>query len=68
MLFGINFLLILKYILCAGIVVGIILAPAWIARQNGKAKYEMMMVRMGSWVFGWTGIGWLLALIWGIRK
>jgi hypothetical protein len=67
-LLNLDFILIAKYILCAIIVISIILVPAWLARQNGKEKYDMMMIRMASWVLGWTGIGWLLALIWGVRK
>ncbi|MDR0741831.1 MAG: superinfection immunity protein [Rickettsiales bacterium] len=61
-------MLILKYAAGAAIIVGIFLAPAWLARINGKAKYDMMVIRMASWAFGWTGIGWLLALFWSVRK
>jgi hypothetical protein len=67
-LLGINLLLILKYALCAAIAVGIILAPAWLARLNGKGKYDMLLVRISSWLFGWTGIGWLYALFISVRK
>ncbi|MDR1337777.1 MAG: superinfection immunity protein [Rickettsiales bacterium] len=61
-------MIILKYIICSAIVVGVMLAPAYLARVNGKAKCDMMIIRMSSWVFGWTVIGWLLALFWSIRK
>jgi hypothetical protein len=67
-LLGINILLILKYALCVAIMVGIILAPAWLARVNGKGKYDMLLVRISSWLFGWTGIGWLYALFLSVRK
>lgn len=63
-----DILLIVKYILCIIILIGIILAPAWLARQNGKEKPDMHAVRLGSWVFGWSIIGWLWSLFWAIRK
>ncbi len=63
-----NILLILKYAVCGAIVIGIMLAPAWLARQNGKDKYANLMIRTASWLFGWTGIGWLVALFWAVKK
>ena len=61
-------ILIAKYIFATAAVVGVILAPAWLAAKNGKGKIDALRVRVASWVFGWTGIGWLLALFWAIRK
>lgn len=60
--------MVLKYIAAITIVVAIILAPAWLARQTKKSKYDMLLIRLASWVFGWTGIGWLWALFWAIKK
>lgn len=63
-----NILLITKYIAAFAIVAVIILAPAWIARQTAKGKQDMILVRLGSWIFGWSGIGWLWALFWATKK
>jgi len=62
------FLLVGKYAICVLLLLGVILAPSWIARQNGKGKPQMHAVRLGSWVFGWSIIGWLWALYWAVRK
>jgi hypothetical protein len=61
-------LLFAKYAVCVLILIAIILAPAWIARQNGKGKPDMHAVRLGSWVFGWSIIGWLWSVFWATRK
>lgn len=61
-------LLIIKYVLAALIVIGVVLAPAWLARQTGKNKQDMILVRLASWIFGWTGIGWLWSLFWSSKK
>ena len=63
-----EFLLVIKYIVSIAIVLAIILAPAWLARQNGRSKNDMILVRLGSWLFLWTGIGWLWALFWSSKK
>ena len=55
-------ILIIKYILGASIFIGIICAPAWIARQADKGKQDMYLVRLGSWLFCWSVIGWFYAL------
>ena len=68
MLENINFLLILKYALAVLLAIGVFMAPAWIARQNGRGKPDMHAVRLGSWIFGWSIIGWLWALFWATRK
>lgn len=65
---GTDILLAIKYAICIIIVFAIIMAPAWIARQNGKGKPKMHAVRLGSWIFGWSIIGWLWALFWATRK
>jgi hypothetical protein len=59
---------ILKYALCAAILAGVYMAPAWLARQNGKNGYNMLLVRVSGWFFGWTGVGWLWALYLAVRK
>ncbi len=61
-------ILYVKYVLCILITIGIFMAPAWVARQNGKGKPDMHAVRLGSWVFGWSIVGWLWSLFWAVRK
>lgn len=63
-----DILLSLKYAAAAVVLVVIILAPAWLARQTKKDKWDMGMVRIASWLFGWTGVGWLWALWIAVRK
>ena len=59
---------IVKYIIAVGVILCVALAPAYLATKNGKGKYDVMRIRAASWLFGWTGIGWLVALFWAIRK
>jgi hypothetical protein len=61
-------ILTVKYIVAAACLVLIILAPSYLAAQTKKGKADAMRVRVASWLFGWTGVGWLLALIWAIKK
>ena len=61
-------ILTIKYIVAVGVLVVIILSPAYLAAKTGKAKAVAMRIRVASWVFGWTGIGWLLALFWAVKK
>lgn len=58
----------IKYVASIAIVLAIVLAPAWLARQNARAKNDMILVRLGSWLFLWTGVGWLWALFWSAKK
>ena len=61
-------ILTVKYIVAAMVLVLIILAPSYLAAQTKKDKYSAMRIRVASWLFGWTGVGWLLALIWATKK
>ncbi|MBO4480828.1 MAG: superinfection immunity protein [Alphaproteobacteria bacterium] len=61
-------ILIAKYIAATIILACVILTPAYLAAKNGKDKFVAMRVRVASWVFGWTGVGWLLALFWAVKK
>lgn len=63
-----DILLVIKYAVAIMIVFTIILTPAWLARQTGKNKQDMILVRLASWLFGWTGIGWLWSLFWSAKK
>ena len=61
-------ILIVKYVVAATVFIVITLAPAYLAAKNGKDKFMALRIRVASWVFGWTGIGWLLALFWAVKK
>ena len=61
-------ILIIKYIVAGLALSAIILAPAYLAAKSEKPKAVAMRIRVASWVFGWTGIGWLLALFWAVKK
>jgi len=63
-----NAIIVFKYLVCIALVVGILLAPSWLARKGGKDKYNMLIIRISSWLFGWTGVGWLYALWLAVRK
>ncbi|MCL2537917.1 MAG: hypothetical protein FWE52_00325 [Alphaproteobacteria bacterium] len=61
-------LTIIKYIVAAAIIVGILMYPPWLARQNKVDNLKMGNVRFACWVFGWTIVGWFLGLYWAARK
>lgn len=63
-----DILLVIKYAIAIMILIVIVLAPAWLARQTSKSKQDMILVRLASWIFGWTGIGWLWSLFWSAKK
>lgn len=63
-----NLLLCLKYAVATMVLIVIVLAPAWLARQTKKDKLSMGLIRCASWLFGWTGVGWLWALWMAVRK
>lgn len=68
MLFGINVLLIIKYILAIVILACIFLFPSYLAAITSKSKYDNMRVRMSSWIFGCFFIGWIFALFVSAKK
>jgi hypothetical protein len=61
-------ILIAKHIAYIALLIGVIMTPAWIARQNEKKPLDMARIRVASWVFGWSVIGWIWALIVATRK
>ena len=63
-----NWILILKYIAATLLLIGVVLAPAWIARQNKKAGIDMVIVRMVSWILWLTGLAWFISLFWASKK
>lgn len=68
MVYGINILMVAKYITLICIFIGIFLAPVLLACANDRSKYDMMRTRFGSWMFGWSFIGWLFALFVSSKK
>jgi len=59
---------IFQYALAGVIVWAVWMFPAWLARQNKIDGLQMAMVRWSSWLFGWTGVGWLMGLWWAVKK
>ncbi len=68
MIYGINILVLVKYAAIIFIFVCIIFAPVYIACANNRSAYDLMRTRMGSWMFGWSIIGWLFALFVSSKK
>lgn len=59
---------ILRHIAIVCVFLAIVLAPAYLAAVNGSAKYNRMRVRVGSWLFGMSFIGWIFALFVSTKK
>ncbi|MCQ2574700.1 MAG: ribosome modulation factor [Alphaproteobacteria bacterium] len=55
-------MLYLKYVVAILLLLAIFFAPAYLAGLTGKSKYDALRTRCGSWLFGWTIIGWIYAL------
>ena len=63
-----DILFVLKNIAVVGIFIGILLAPAYLSCANKSSAYNKMRVRCGSWLFGWSIIGWFFALFVSMKK
>jgi hypothetical protein len=63
-----DILLILKYVGATIVLICLLLAPAYLAAASGKEKYDCMRARVGSWLFGWSFIGYLFALFVASKK
>ena len=63
-----DILYLLKYILVVCIFVCIVLAPAYLACANDASKDNRMRARVGSWLFGWSFVGWIFALFASAKK
>lgn len=59
---------ILKYAGVVVIFIAIVLTPAYLAAANESKPYDSMRVRCGSWLFGWSFIGWFFALFVSAKK
>jgi len=65
---GVSILIVAKYVVAVCILVCILLTPAYLAAANKRSKYDCMRVRCGSWLFGWSFVGWLFALFIAAKK
>ena len=63
-----SILAVLKIMAVVGIFICLVLAPAYLAAANKSAKYDCMRTRVGSWLFGWSIIGWFFALFVSAKK
>ena len=63
-----DILYVLKYIVVVAIFAVIVLTPAYLAAANGVSKLNLARVRCGSWLFGWSFVGWLFALFVSAKK
>jgi len=61
-------MLIIKYIFAALLILAILMTPAYLARQTQKGNVDMFKIRCASWLLGWTGVGYLFALYWAVKK
>jgi len=61
-------IILIKYILAIILVMLIVLAPAYLAQQTKKDKTDMTRIRIGSWLLGWSVIGWIWALFESVKK
>jgi hypothetical protein len=58
----------LKHAVCAGAIACIAFAPAWLAEKNNKDNLVVVRVRASAWIFGWTIIGYFVALYIAAKK
>ena len=63
-----DILLVLKYTGAIIVFICILLTTAYLAAANDKEKYDCMRSRVGSWLFGWSFIGWIFALFVSVKK
>ena len=63
-----NILTVIKSVCTIVILICIILTPAYLACANNRSKYDRMRIRCGSWMFGWSFVGWLFALFISAKK
>lgn len=63
-----NIVIFLKYIIAIWLIAVVLSAPAYIAQQTKKDKTDMVRIRIGSWLLGWSVIAWVWALFESTRK
>ena len=65
---NINVIILAKYIIAIVLIALVLFAPAYLARQTNKDKTDMVRIRIGSWLLGWSVVAWIWALFASIRK
>ncbi|MDR0803578.1 MAG: hypothetical protein LBO08_00605 [Rickettsiales bacterium] len=60
--------MILKLVLFTAVLCIVLYAPVFLGAKNKKDKTALGMIRISSWLFGWTGFGYLFALWLAVRK
>ena len=68
MLMGINILALIKYTIAILVIACILLTPAYLAAANDRQKLDKMRTRCGVLLFGWSFIGWFIALFISAKK
>ena len=63
-----NVIIFIKYIVAIILIAAIVCAPAYLAKQTKKDKSNMARIRIGSWLLGWSVIGWIWALFESTKK
>jgi len=60
--------MVAKYAIAAFIFICVLLTPAYLAAVNDRDKTDRMRTRCGSWLLGWSFIGWFIALFISSKK
>ena len=63
-----NIVIFVKYVVAIALVAMVFCAPAYLAQQTKKDKTDMTRIRIGSWLLGWSVIGWIWALFTSSKK
>ena len=61
-------IIFVKYIIAILLLGIVIFLPAYLACKTDKDKTNTARIRIGSWLLGWTGIGWLWSLFKSTQK
>jgi hypothetical protein len=54
---------LLGTILFGSIILAVFMMPLHFAGLNKKSKDDIAYIRIAGLAFGWTGVGWLLAMV-----
>lgn len=65
---NINIIVLVKYIVCTILIMAVVCAPAYLARQTKQDKTNMARIRIASWILGWSLIAWIWALFQSTKK
>jgi hypothetical protein len=53
----------LRAILFGAVILAVFMMPLHFAGLNKKSQYDMVYIRIAGLAFGWTVVGWLVAMI-----